>query len=129
MQNNIIIGLARYQRTDKILSVVIYSETIEILTVGKDCVSRHRVGLLLPGPRSPVYFSRMTDVFEAVSSAYFTEHTCESLFHKHSRAVRQITRALTHVTVRYPRALSRIYPPKISFRDPNRKDPFEMCMS
>jgi len=47
---------------------------IEILMVEKKIACQAAVELLLPLPRSSVYFSRMTDVFKAVSSAYFTEH-------------------------------------------------------
>lgn len=58
-----------------------YSEASEILTDGMETIAcQGTVRPPLRRPRFPVYFSRMTGVFEAVLSA---EHTCESCsFHK-----------------------------------------------
>lgn len=78
-------------------------------------MSRCRVeGLCRPGPRSPVYFSPDDRRFRSSFLCVFhREHMWGSLFHKHSRAVRQIHNSRAdsrHSTGSLKSRYVRIYP-------------------
>lgn len=108
---------------------------IEILIAWKEIACQGVVsGLCCPGPRSTIYFFPDDRRFRSSFLRVFHgEHMRESLFHKHSRAARQITPASIHVTRPDPRPLNRVtsYLSTRYFisRATNRKDPIrEMRM-
>lgn len=76
----------------------------------RDCVSRCRVGLVLSWAKVYHIFFPGWPTFSKQFPLRISRraHARESLFQKHSRAARQITRASIHVTRPDPRTLNRV---------------------
>jgi len=116
-------------REIRFLSVIIYLEIIEILTVGKDCVSRHRrtsswakvARVFFPDDRR-FQSSFLLRISQRTHVRVCSTNTCASGSTNNSRTDSRHD----------PRALSRsveFIHDEISFRDSNRKDLFAICMS
>jgi len=75
---------------------------IEILTLGKDCVSRRRRASASWAKVSRVFFSDDRRVSFRSSFLCVLHRAHVSFFHKQSRMIRQITRTLVRLTSRFP---------------------------